>query len=382
MRLAAVTLALLAALCLLARTGQAATVEGVILTENGPVPDAEARAYPTFADLRAKTKAIVSRPGRKPGHYHLELPAGKYYLVASGQGPQGAPLFAYHGLNPISISDGYHWIPFLVQPAPPARCEAGATGIGGRVLYKDAPITHGSVSVYTLKDEPFRGMGMLTNSLGKDGSFWFDLAPGSYMVIARQRQDDTSIGPLKKGDLFCYPAANPIKVIPATACQVELECYPKNDLEGYLKKDANDHRGKRKEAARLNASLKRASIEESGKTIQGGTLAVIAGQVTDTHDQPMPGLVVTAYPGDQMPLFQMYVLRFRSDFITKTDDKGFFHLEVRPGTYYIVARELVGDAPKAGERYGLYEGNANHSVSLKAGETKSDIQITVEPIMP
>lgn len=376
------SLIMLAVSSLFALPAQAATVEGVALTEKGPVPGAVMRAYRTFADLRDNAHALISRPGPKPGQYRLELPAGRYYLTASGQGPDGEPLFAYHGLNPISIDDGYHWIPFLLQAAVPARCASGAPGIGGRVLYKGTPISHGSVSAYTLKDEPFRGMGLLTNSLGLDGSFWFDLAPGDYMVIARQRKDDTSIGPLKKGDLFCYPSANPITITPATACQVELECYPKNALESFLDKGANDHRGKRKETARLRASLKQTSMEEASRPAPGGMLAVIAGQVRDINGQPMPGLVVTAYPGDGLPLFQMYILRFRSDFSAKTDSQGLFRLEVRPGLYYLVARKLVGDAPNAGEPYGLYEGNANHSLRVEAGATQNGIDITVEPIMP
>ena len=367
------TLSLAAAL-----PSQATTIEGIILDDKGPIA-ATVMAYRTFTDLRHQTNAIVSTQGKKPGQYTLELAPGQYYLTAKGEN-QGQPLFAYHGFNPITITNDYQWIPFFILPSHSAQCEAGFQGIGGRILYKNTPLSHGSVSVYTSEDEPFRGMGVLTNSIAEDGNFWFDLAPGSYVVIARQRQDDAAIGPLKKGDLFCYSAANPVEVSPANACQVDLLCYPRDDLERYLDKDAQDPRGKR-QTTRRDASLQKASMQEAGKG-GGGAISIIAGRVTDLDGNGKAGLVVSAYPADDLPLFQMYVLRFKSNFLAKTDAKGLFRLELIPGSYYIVAREKVGDAPDPNEYYGLYEGTANHSLAVQSGETKNGIQILVEPIMP
>ena len=363
-------------------TPQATTIEGIVLTEKGPAEAARVLAYRTFTDLRHQTNAIISTEGTKPGQYKIELAPGKYYVTAKGQ-DQGQTLFAYHGLNPITITDSYQWIPFFVLPERPAQCEAGYQGLGGQVLYKNQPLSHGSVTVYTSEDEPFRGMGVLTNSISEDGRFWFDLAPGSYVLIARQRQDVAAIGPLKKGDLFCYSSANPIGVTPANSCQVDLLCYPRDDLNHFLGKDVEDPRGKRL-AARQESSLQKASMQEAGKkgVLGDGPISIIAGRVTALDGAAMPGLIVSAYPADDLPLFQMYVLRFKSDFLAKTDAKGFFRLELRPGSYYIVAREKVGDAPNVNEHYGLYEGNANHSLAVASGESKTGIQIFVEPIMP
>lgn len=357
----------------------ATTIEGIVLTAQGPATSAQVSAYRTFTDLHRQTNAIVSRPGAKPGLYTLDLTPGRYFLTAKGQ-DQGHSLFSYHGLNPITITDSPQWIPFFVLPVRAAQCEPGFQGIGGRILYKDAPLSHGSVSVYTMDDEPFRGMGVLTNSITDDGRFWFDLAPGSYMVIARQRQDDSAIGPLKKGDLFCFTAANPIAVQPATACSVDLLCYPRDDLDGYLLANATDPRG-RKQSARRDASLEKASMQ-GGVKGGSGPISVIAGRVTDLEGVPKPDLVVSAYPADDLPLFQMFILRFKSDYLAKTDPKGFFRLELKPGSYYLVAREKVGDAPTPQELYGLYEGSANHSLTVHQGESKSGVQLIVEPIMP
>jgi hypothetical protein len=359
---------------------RAATIEGIVLTDKGPAAAPLVMAYPSFSDLRHQANAIVSTPGPKPGLYTLELPPGKYYLAATSH-DHGQSLFAYHGLNPITISNTRQWIPFFVLPVHPSQCETGFQGIGGRVLYKGLPLNSGSVSVYTLEDEPFRGMGVLTNSITDDGSFWFDLAPGTYVVVARQRQDNTAIGPLKKGDLFCYSAANPIAVQPANACQVDLLCYPRDNLDRYLSQNAEDPRGQ-KQTARRDASLEKASMQEAGKKGVKGPVSIIAGRVTALDDSPMPGLVVSAYPADELPLFQMYILRFKSDFLTKTDANGFFRLELKPGSYYIVVREKVGDAPTARENYGIYEENANHSLMVKSGESINGIHLIVEPIMP
>lgn len=361
---------------------QATMIEGIVLTDGGPAAGASVQAYRTFADLQHQTNALVSIASTHPGQYTIDLAPGKYYMTARAKN-QGQALFSYHGLNPITITDTYQWIPFFVLPEHPAQCEAGYQGIGGQVLYKDTLLRHGSVTIYTAEDEPFRGMGVLTNSITDDGRFWFDLPPGNYVVIARQRHDDAAIGPLKKGDLFCYASANPIRVTPANSCQVDLLCYPRDDLDHYLDQNALDPRGKRL-ANRQDASLQKISMQEASRKggRADGPLSIIAGRVTDLDNTPMPGLVVSAYPADDLPLFQMYVLRFKSNFLAKTDAKGFFRLEVDPGAYYIVAREKVGDAPNASEPYGLYEGTANHSLAVGLGENKTGIQIVVEPIMP
>jgi len=52
------------------------------------------------------------------------------------------------------------------------------------------------------------------------------------------------------------------------------------------------------------------------------------------------------------------------------------------GMYYLVAREILGQAPDYPERYGLYEGNANHSIEVSSGEKIDPITIYVDRIMP
>jgi hypothetical protein len=357
-------------------------IEGVVLSEKGPVADAEVTAYPDYTSLRTRQNGIHSSPGEKPGQYRLTVPPGKYYLVARGS-DQGVPLSGYHGLNPLQMEEEYHWIPLIALPRYPARCQPGLPGVEGRLLYKGRPAANSSISVYALKDEPFRGMGLLTNTVPEDGTFRFDLDPGTYVLIARKRIAGGAIGPIRKGDLFCYFSDNPLQVPPDQSCTIDIACYPRDDLNAFLTLDATDPRGE-KEPGRRAASLK--ETDETGSIRLLGAErtmpAFISGRVTDLSGFPLEGLSISAYPADDVPLFQMFVLRLKTEQMTRTDAKGFFRLELRSGPYYLVARERIGDAPVAGEYYGIYEGAPNHSISLKPNEILTGVHIIAEPIMP
>lgn len=357
-------------------------LEGVVLSEQGPVTDAVVTAFPDYASLVSQKNGIQSSPGEKPGQYRLSLPAGKYYLVANGH-DDATPLYGYHGLNPIQVDEEYRWIPIIAMPLSKIKCESGFQGVGGQVLYKGEPVANSSISVYTIKDEPFRGMGLLTNTVPEDGSFWFDLDPGSYVLVARKRSAGGAIGPIRKGDLLCYFSSNPVQVFPGQSCTADISCYPRDDIDSYLAQDASDPRG-RKQEKRRSASLKEMDEEDSARLLAGDIKkpAFITGRVTTLNGLPLNDLYISAYPATDDNLFQMYFLRLKTEHMTRTDNKGFFRLELRSGSYYLVARERVGDAPIAGEYYGIYEGSPNHSIKLDPNEIKTGVHIVAESIMP
>ena len=111
--------------------------------------------------------------------------------------------------------------------------------------------------------------------------------------------------------------------------------------------------------------------------------AVVSGVIVDSSGTPVPGMVVTAYPSYGLDLFQMHILRLISQYMDRTDKNGNFRIEMdKGGIYYLVAREKVGEAPGRHEKYGLYEGNENHSVKINPGEKRSGIRIPVRAIMP
>ncbi len=363
-------------------TCQAALIEGMVFSSQGPVAGAEVRAYPDYQALVSEKSTRISSAGEKPGQYRLELPPGRYFLIATAR-QEGKTLFSYHGLNPIVVTEDFRWLPFFVVEQPPPDCRPGPTGIGGLVSYKNHPLAGGTVSVYAVNDEQFRGMGILTNTIGPDGRFLFDLPPGTYVAVARQRfRDATSMGPLRKGDLFCYSDANPIQIKPETICQVEIPCYPRDDLAGFLDAENQDPRG-RKEPDRRQASLQDTRLfQEMGNPATESTpSAILSGTVTDVSGQPRPGLYVQAYPTSHQPIFQMHMIRLITDRKTKSDERGRFRLELPAGTYYLVAREKLGEAPEPGEFYGLYEETANHTISLLPGVVTTEAVIRVEQVM-
>jgi hypothetical protein len=364
--------------------GKAALVEGIVLTAEGPLENAKVLAYPDYASLTAGINGYESVEGEKPGQFRLELPTGTYYLIAGGV-LNGTKMFSYHGLNPVSISEEYRWLPFFAVESVSATYEDGPQGIGGTVMYKGQPLAGGVVSVYPVSDTSFRGMGLLSNTLDEDGRFWFDLEQGQFVIVARKRLGRSNMGPLKKGDFFCYPEANPIQVLPSRSAEITVSCYPRDDIEEFLKNSKLDPRGRR-QPTRRTASLWDTQIEDASRIRQEMMLkqpVVVAGTVRDISGQPAGGLYVTAYPAEQFPLFQMFVIRLITDHMARTDDNGRYTLNLEAGkTYYLVAREKIGEAPDNPELYGLYEGNANHSITVEPGFENSAVDITVESIMP
>lgn len=361
----------------------AARVEGIVITPAGPLAESRVLAYPDFDFLASGANAIESEPGEKPGQFRMELTPGKYYFIACGS-QDGNRMYSYHGLNPVAVTEDYLWLPFFAVQSSRSEYSAGPPGIGGVILYKGTPLQSGMVSVYPLSSTGFRGMGLLTNSLDENGRFWFDLEPGSYVVIARKRRANTNMGPLQKGDLFCYADANPIQVKEMESSELTIFCYPRDDLNSFLENRGQDPRGRREERRRT-ASLHETEIEDAARirAVMLQRPVQVSGTVTDLAGKPMEGLYVSAYPADQFPLFQMYVIRMITDHMAKTDENGWYEFALESGrSYYLVAREIIGEAPDHLEYYGLYEGSANHSILVGPRVDTSQVDITVEQIMP
>lgn len=360
----------------------ATVIEGIVLSEQGALPGAVVYAYHDYKSLASRSHSFSSTVGEKTGQFHLDLQPGLYYLTAEGTTKAGK-YYSYHGLNPVTVGSEPQWVPFFAMPDKTGKCEDGFQGLGGHVYFQGQPVANGGISVYTETDEPFRGMGLLTNTITTEGEYWFDLEPGRYVLIARKRSSQAGIGPIEQGDLFCYSAANPVEVLPGRACEIDLFCYPRNDIEHFLSTDAADPRGRR-ETTRRSVSLQDvpALNTETLPTQIPKRPATISGLVTDINGSPREGLVITAYPADELKLFQMYIVRFKTQFMATTDKTGRYNLDLENGSYYLVARERVGEAPAPQEYYGLYEGTANHNIVVRPGEARSDANITVGRIMP
>ena len=376
-----IAISLLITLSLALDIAAANVLEGVVFSSRGPVPDSIVTAYPDYISLVKDTNGIRSGPGEKEGQYKLDLPPGLFYLAARGE-RDGRRLFSYHGVNPISVSSEYNWLPFFLVEESESVCTIDkGQGIGGLVSYRGTPLDHGVVSVYQQQDGKFRGMGLLTNTINGDGRFHFNLEPGSYVIIARKNRTARGIGPVLKGDLFCYPSANPVTINAGQFCEMKIQCYPRDDLETYLDVDGVNPQGRRHESRR-DASLWDLT-PETAQTLIVGESAVIEGRVVDLMGKPVRDLIVTAYPSLGINPFQMHVLRLITNTMARTDRDGRYKIELpEGGRYYLQAREKIGEAPNRYELYGLYEGNHNHAININGGENRSGINIQVEPIMP
>lgn len=366
-----------------AAIARAGTVEGVVFSETGPVKAAVVYAYLNNEDLAGGREFRKSEAGERDGQYSLELPPGSYFLVARAN-LAGKRLFSYHGVNPISVGDDYRWLPFLLVEENPVSCREtpGLSRITGLVTYKGEPLSGGVVSVYPWQDGKFRGMGLLTNTLDEKGRFSFGLEPGSYAVIARKKQDIQGIGPVRQGDMFCYPSTNPITVARGMTCAIDISCYPRDDLDLFLADDSTNPQGRRHESRR-QASLHDLKPAEAAQPPLE-TPASLSGRVTGPDGSPRPGLVVTAYPARGLELFQMHVVRLITGNMAHTDSDGGYRIELKDADnkYYLVARERVGEAPDRSEYYGLYEGTFNHSLTIDRGAERTGVNLLVDRIMP
>lgn len=349
-------------------------IEGIILSSDGPVENSTVYAYRSFRDMAAGIPAYSSAAGEKKGFYRIELPSGEYFMAASGKLDE-KEYFSFHGANPIKVEDKNLWVPFMAVPVEKtALKDSPSARLTGRTTFRGMPVEGAQISIYPPTDLTFRGMGFLTSSTDANGMFRFDPVPGEYVVIARKRKDFSGIRPLRKNDLFCYYPGNPVSVSSMQETEVEIPCYPKDDLESFLdekvypsilvKKSGND-------SVRLRESLLNEEV----------TVLTMRGRVTDLKGQPMKDLYVMAYKGTSSPMFKMLYLRTMPEYLVRTDDEGYYTIHAREeGTYYMVARELIGEAPAKGENYGLYEENANHSVEIEKNSI-DNVNVMVSKVM-
>lgn len=229
-----VVLAVLAALGALPLCATAALVEGVLLTKGGPLAGGSVRAYKSLRDTWGGTPLATSSPGTKPGSYRLELPPGTFYLVASGR-ENGVECSSFLGGNPVAVDTKSLWVSFMLTPVTlPVVKGAAGTRLAGMVTFRGKPVATAEVSLYRPANGAFKGMGLMGGATADDGSFSFGVPPGDYLVVARKRLSNKGGMPLRKGDLFCYAAANPVTAKESMETRIEIPCYPVNDVESFL----------------------------------------------------------------------------------------------------------------------------------------------------
>lgn len=368
---------------LIPSTALCGPVEGIVFSSSGPMENTVVEAYSDYSLFLSQTGGFKAVSGDKPGEYRLNLPSGTYYLVATGH-VNGRKHVAYHGANPVTISDAPAWIPLMALPASDAVCAEGREGVSGRVMFRGKPVSGGRVSIYPANDGYFRGMGLLTTTIDTQGNFRFDVEPGSYAVVARRRNGNEQMKPLGRGDLYCRFNGGKVDVDSGKSCSIEIECYPKDDLYAFLDDPSVLPPERRVRGDKVVSTGGRRMRDAGRGPAEAASAAMsIGGRVTDADGKPVSGAVVSAYNAGRDRLFQMHIIRTKTPNMAITDADGRYRIGlVQPGMYYVVARQKSGEAPDAGELFGLFEGSANHSVDVAEGNELTEIDIQTAPVMP
>ncbi len=339
-------LALLACLLLPPLPLLAATIEGRVVAGEEPVAGIRVGAYAS-ADFSAEPVSL-SAPSDDSGTFRLDLPAGLYSLYARDVEKN---LFAVCGRNPVAVANEAVWAGLKAVAFDPAGSRTYAdeysAAIEGVVLLDGQPLAEAYVYLYLDVAEDLKGIGYrISLPTDESGRFAFDGLPESdYFLVARQRQNGGRVGPVLEGDALAIYPGNPLTAKAGQSQQVVLRAVQKTQ----------------------EAADSESFIRASGMAIRG--------TVTDPEGKPAAGVHVFAYTdrviGHQRP----------EALSPPTAADGRFTVNLKePGIYYVGAREFYGDSPAPGERFGMVEDTADHSIKIDRDSLIDDVHIVVEPI--
>jgi hypothetical protein len=346
---------------LAAETPPGTGFEGRVVREGEVVAGARIYVYRTFADVMGRKPFAVSGPTADDGSWKIDLPRGKYYLVAkkrTGGGGDG-PLapgddFAYHGSNPVTVAPGkYTHVGFSVvrlerEVEYEDVSDKASGALTGVVTLGGKPAEGVNVLLYVDDKHDFRGMAYSSSPPTRaDGLFRFDFLPeADYYVLARKRATGKGAGPLTDGDVFGFYLANPVAVKAGKVARLRF---------GVISKAA-----------------------EIGKedSLFRDTGTYVSGRILDRDGKPVKGVYAFAYTEKSMA-------HRRPDHISKpVDDSGRYVIHLpQGGKYFIGARSEYGDTPAYGEWYGRYEGTPDHSIRVETGSVLEKVDMTVERIL-
>lgn len=339
-------LVMLSLLLLLPALAAGARIEGRIVADGQGLPGIRVEAHDGL-DFTGKPRAL-SAPSDEEGRYGLELPPGLYSLFAR-DAERG--LFAFCGRNPVALAGQPVWAGLQTVPLDAAvrvpYLEGEGAAIEGTVLLGGQPLQDAYVYLYLDAAEDLKGQGYrISPPTGPDGFFAFDGLPeSSYFLVARQRQSRGRVGPVLEGDALAVYSANPLFARSGETARVTL------------------------------GAVRKTQESADSESLVRATGTAVRGTVVDREGRPAAGVHVFAYTnpviGHQRPAALSAT--------TGNDGRFIVHLRA-PGTYYFGARELYGDSPAPGERFGRYDETPDHGLEVKPGQVVEGMRIVVEPV--
>ncbi|TYO96372.1 hypothetical protein EDC39_11478 [Geothermobacter ehrlichii] len=315
---------------------------GRTMLDGQPVAGIRVFAYPRAATTLAGAAPYVSVPSDADGRFGLQLPPGRYFLLARGKN-----LFTYYGRNPVTIGE----TPVTDLNLGLVRSEQRAAdlpqpfvdhGVQVQLLADGRPLPDATLYVYLDLTSDLKGMGyVMAGPSDAEGLVEASLPAGTYYLLARKRANGQQVGPLGAGDWIGYWPGNPLRLGEGKVRRLVIPMF----------------------------RVPEKSVRQM-KLTAGCTL--LAGTIRDASGKPVAGVRAVLYSDAQM--------LNRPDLVSEpTGADGRWQLLLPAGgTYYLGARNTLGGAPGPGDLYGTYNGSDDHSVRLKTGETLRGLQIVVE----
>lgn len=317
-------------------------VKGRVAWRGELVPGVIVRAYRSIDAIAADQVVAESAPTDQDGIYRLELPAGRYYLTARNftAVPSPGDFFCYYSGAPIVVNaQSFRQVGFnLIRiPEEESAKESKRSGVWGEISYQGQPLERTYLYVYKKTDSNFKGPAWFIQPVEK-GRFRMSLPPGDYWLLARKRQKGGQYGPIEIGDYFNFYYGNPVHI-------------EKNELKNI----------------QLETITRLSMLEEDPDAIFTG----ITGSVVGPDGKAAAGLRVFAYRSATMTGIPAYIS-------AASDKDGNFILPIPEiGTYWLLAREVIGGPAASGELYGRLQNEESMGVSLSEKQMSREVRINV-----
>ena len=222
----------------------------------------------------------------------------------------------------------------LTPPAPLSLpAVPGPTGITGQVITKEGTPPSGAV-VYAYRSPKggLRGPADFEAMVNAEGTYFLDLAEGTYHLAARLRRSGSDAGPPRSGDAWAVFGENPVTVRAGMTSHADLV------LRG----------------------VTQAMLLKEGSLSSGDT--GFSGQIVDAGGQPVAGAITLAYRTPdhrRMPDFTAAA--------TGEDGRFVLYLPLG-GKYCLAARTRTRGQPLDGEPYGFLAKGEEGCRTITRGE--------------